>query len=103
MSTTTPGESPLPPQQIPPDGRPKTSPVGRAQSEETAAKAAKASKLKGYKRTAYAVWEITLKCNLLCQHCGSRAGEERKHELSTQEAFNLIHQMADVGITEVSL
>ncbi len=61
------------------------------------------SKLKGYRRTAYAVWEITLKCNLACQHCGSRAGEARPHELSTAEAFELIRQMADVGITEVSL
>ena len=60
-------------------------------------------KLTDYKRTAYAVWEITLKCNLACQHCGSRAGEERVNELSTAEAFDLIAQMRDAGITEITL
>lgn len=54
-------------------------------------------------RTAYAVWEITLKCNLSCSHCGSRAGEAREDELSTREALDLVHQMAAVGITEVTL
>jgi len=57
----------------------------------------------GYRRNSYAVWEITLKCNLACQHCGSRAGEARHDELSTEEAFDLIHQMRDSGITEVTL
>jgi nif11-class peptide radical SAM maturase 3 len=61
------------------------------------------SKLVGYRRSAYAVWEITLKCNLACSHCGSRAGEARQDELSTKEAFDLIEQMADLGITEVTL
>lgn len=54
-------------------------------------------------REAYAVWEITLKCNLACSHCGSRAGDARVHELSTEEAFDLVRQMAEVGITEVTL
>lgn len=55
------------------------------------------------KRTSYAVWEITLKCNLACGHCGSRAGDERDNELSTEEALDLVRQMAEVGINEVSL
>src|SRR5262245_26936585 len=55
------------------------------------------------KRTTYAVWEITLKCNLACSHCGSRAGDARKDELSTAEAFDLVAQMADAGIREVTL
>ncbi|AFY48967.1 radical SAM additional 4Fe4S-binding domain protein [Nostoc sp. PCC 7524] len=55
------------------------------------------------RRISYAVWEITLKCNLACQHCGSRAGHTRAKELSTQEALDLVKQMADVGITEVTL
>ena len=54
-------------------------------------------------RVAYVVWEITLKCNLACSHCGSRAGDERSNELSTAEAIDLIHQMADVGIKEITL
>ncbi|PID49182.1 MAG: heme biosynthesis protein [Proteobacteria bacterium] len=57
----------------------------------------------GSLRQSYAVWEITLKCNLACSHCGSRAGDARHNELSTAEAFDLVHQMAEVGITEVSL
>ena len=56
-----------------------------------------------YRRISYAVWEITLKCNLACQHCGSRAGEARTQELSTAEAINLVQQLAEVGIQEVTL
>ncbi|QSJ19978.1 nif11-class peptide radical SAM maturase 3 [Nostoc sp. UHCC 0702] len=56
-----------------------------------------------YRRISYAVWEITLKCNLACQHCGSRAGHTRAKELSTAEALDLVKQMADVGITEVTI
>lgn len=55
------------------------------------------------KRQCYAVWEITLKCNLACTHCGSRAGDARSQELTTAEALDLVRQMADVGITEVTL
>lgn len=54
-------------------------------------------------RTSYAVWEITLKCNLACSHCGSRAGQARHQELSTAEALNLVQQLAEVGIKEVTL
>lgn len=56
-----------------------------------------------YRRISYAVWEITLKCNLACQHCGSRAGHARAEELSTAEALDLVRQMAEVGIKEVTL
>ena len=56
-----------------------------------------------YVRTTYAVWEITLKCNLACSHCGSRAGDTRSDELSTAEALDLVHQMEGAGIREVSL
>jgi nif11-class peptide radical SAM maturase 3 len=56
-----------------------------------------------YRRISYAVWELTLKCNLACQHCGSRAGQTRTDELSTAEALDLVKQMAEVGIKEVTL
>ncbi len=56
-----------------------------------------------YVRTSYAVWEITLKCNLACSHCGSRAGQARTDELSKKEALDLVQQMAEVGIKEVTL
>lgn len=52
---------------------------------------------------AYAVWEITLKCNLACSHCGSRAGDARQDELTTAECLDLVRQMADAGISEVTL
>ena len=54
-------------------------------------------------RTTYAVWEITLKCNLACSHCGSRAGSARPDELTTSEALDLVRQLAEVGIREVTL
>jgi radical SAM protein with 4Fe4S-binding SPASM domain len=54
-------------------------------------------------RTNYAVWEITLKCNLACSHCGSRAGVARENELTTSEALDLVRQMADLGIDEVTM
>ena len=56
-----------------------------------------------HNRISYAVWELTLKCNLACSHCGSRAGDARVNELSTEEALNLVSQLAEVGITEVTL
>lgn len=55
------------------------------------------------RRRAHAVWEITLRCNLACTHCGSRAGPSRPAELSTEEALNLVGQLADIGIDEVTL
>lgn len=54
-------------------------------------------------RSAYAVWELTLKCNLACSHCGSRAGERRDNELNTDEALDLVRQLAESGIDEVTL
>ncbi|MFN3429886.1 MAG: radical SAM protein, partial [Candidatus Sericytochromatia bacterium] len=56
-----------------------------------------------YQRTTHAVWEITLKCNLACSHCGSRAGDARPNELTTDEAVDLARQLAEVGIREVTL
>jgi len=50
-----------------------------------------------------AVWEITLRCDLGCRHCGSRAGRVRKNELTTAEALDLVHQFADLGLKEVTL
>jgi radical SAM protein with 4Fe4S-binding SPASM domain len=56
-----------------------------------------------YVRTTLAVWEITLRCNLSCSHCGSRAGAPRRDELTTAEALDLIDQLAAAGIREVAL
>jgi radical SAM protein with 4Fe4S-binding SPASM domain len=54
-------------------------------------------------RSTYAVWELTLACNLGCVHCGSRAGDARNDELTTAEALDLVRQMAEVGVAEVTL
>ncbi|AKU99181.1 Radical SAM, Pyruvate-formate lyase-activating enzyme like protein [Labilithrix luteola] len=54
-------------------------------------------------RPIYAVWEITLACDLACRHCGSRAGRERPDELDTKEALDLVGQMASLGVKEVTL
>jgi radical SAM protein with 4Fe4S-binding SPASM domain len=51
----------------------------------------------------YAVWEITLRCDLACRHCGSRAGRSRPDELTTEEALDLVRQMADLGVKEVTV
>lgn len=51
----------------------------------------------------YVVWEITLRCDLACGHCGSRAGKPRSDELTTAEALDLIRQIAEMGAHEVTL
>lgn len=54
-------------------------------------------------RPVHVVWELTLACNLRCQHCGSRAGVARRDELSTAECLDVVAQLADLGTREISL
>jgi len=54
-------------------------------------------------RPIYCVWEITLQCDLACRHCGSRAGHKREGELTTEECLDLVRQMAELGVMEVTL
>ena len=56
-----------------------------------------------HQRPVYAVWELTLKCDLACRHCGSRAGRARSDELSTDEALSVVTQLASLGVHEVTL
>jgi Y-X(10)_GDL-associated radical SAM protein len=49
------------------------------------------------------VWELTLTCNLKCQHCGSRAGRPRANELTTAEALDVVDQLARLGAREIGL
>ena len=51
----------------------------------------------------HVVWELTLACDLKCQHCGSRAGRRRPDELSTAECLDLVAQLARLGAREVTL
>lgn len=50
----------------------------------------------------YVVWELTLKCDLACRHCGSRAGRPREQELSLDEAREVVSQLAAMGTREVT-
>ncbi|MBX3226761.1 MAG: radical SAM protein [Labilithrix sp.] len=52
---------------------------------------------------AYVVWELTLRCDQPCTHCGSRAGEARPSELSTEEAIRVAGELAAMGAKEVVL
>jgi len=51
----------------------------------------------------YVVWELTLKCDMACTHCGSRAGPDRPNELTTAEALDVVSQLAAMGAQEVVL
>ncbi|OHV30043.1 MULTISPECIES: radical SAM/SPASM domain-containing protein [Pseudofrankia] len=54
-------------------------------------------------RRTYAVWELTLACNLACGHCGSRAGQARPAELTTAQALDVVAQLEQAGVDEVTL
>jgi radical SAM protein with 4Fe4S-binding SPASM domain len=51
----------------------------------------------------YAVWEITLRCDHACSHCGSRADTARPDELSTEELLDVADQLKRIGTREVTL
>jgi len=52
---------------------------------------------------AYVVWELTLRCDHACTHCGSRAGIARDDELSTAEALDVVNGLAKMRTREVVL
>lgn len=52
---------------------------------------------------AYVVWELTLRCDHACRHCGSRALKPRPDELSTTEALAVVTQLASMRTREVVL
>jgi len=43
-------------------------------------------------------WNLTYKCNLRCLHCYINASPSAPDGLSTEEALNLVDQMAEIGI-----
>lgn len=51
----------------------------------------------------HAVWEITLACDLKCNHCGSRAAKKRPDELNTEEALDVVASLAALGCREVTV
>ena len=51
----------------------------------------------------YTVWEITLRCDHSCSHCGSRADDARPNELTTSELIDVADQLIRIGTREVTL
>ena len=52
----------------------------------------------------YAVWELTLRCDHACAHCGSRSGAfQRPDELGREEMLGICDQLAALGTREVTL
>jgi radical SAM protein with 4Fe4S-binding SPASM domain len=51
----------------------------------------------------HAVWEVTLRCDQACGHCGSRAGKARPVELDTAQCLDVARSMIRLGCREVSL
>lgn len=54
-------------------------------------------------RPRYVVWELTLRCNMRCAHCGSNAGGMRGVELSSEEALDLADQLGALGCERLTL
>jgi radical SAM protein with 4Fe4S-binding SPASM domain len=50
-----------------------------------------------------AVYELTLRCNLHCKHCGSNAGQPRYNELSLTESLSVIRDLNDLGVYLITL
>ena len=48
-------------------------------------------------------WELSLACNLNCQHCGSSAGKCRDDELSLERALTLCEELKELGTEECTL
>ena len=51
----------------------------------------------------YATWEMTLRCNMNCLHCGSKAGKPRENELTEPECLNIADQLIRMGNEHITL
>lgn len=49
------------------------------------------------------LWELTLRCNMHCLHCGSVAGRARPRELTLSEAFAVADQLIELQCSELTL
>lgn len=49
----------------------------------------------------YVGFALSYKCNLKCRHCYSNAGSKISNELSTEECFNVIDQLAKMKVFQV--
>jgi radical SAM protein with 4Fe4S-binding SPASM domain len=48
-------------------------------------------------------WELTLRCNMACTHCGSLAGQPRADELTTDECLRLADQLIELRCGRITL
>ena len=48
------------------------------------------------------VWDFTHKCNLNCKHCYSNSGAVQEDELTTQQAIEVVDQLANAGVTALA-
>ena len=55
------------------------------------------------RRLINAVWELTLRCNAHCAHCGSSAGTDRKDNLSDAEIMRICDELANLKCKTVAL
>jgi radical SAM protein with 4Fe4S-binding SPASM domain len=56
------------------------------------------------KYTPYAaLYELTLRCNMRCLHCGSSAGEQRTKELTTSQWLKVSKDLAELGCDYITL
>jgi radical SAM protein with 4Fe4S-binding SPASM domain len=51
----------------------------------------------------YVVWELTMRCDQACNHCGTRAGPGDPNELDSSAAFEVCDALARLGAREVTL
>jgi radical SAM protein with 4Fe4S-binding SPASM domain len=63
--------------------------------------------LEVFKRTGFVPracgWELTLRCNMQCKHCGSLAGRARDDELGRDECLRVADQLAEMRVGRVTL
>lgn len=58
----------------------------------------------GYSKTLInVVWELTLRCNAHCIHCGSSAGIDRKDNLADDEIMRICEELAKLKCKMVAL
>ncbi|MFZ0946451.1 MAG: radical SAM protein [Syntrophobacteraceae bacterium] len=50
----------------------------------------------------YAVWELTLQCNMKCLHCGSSAGRSRANELTVEECLHIADDLLRLGCRQIT-
>jgi len=49
-----------------------------------------------------AVWELTLRCNMRCLHCGSSAGRARANELTVEECLHVADELLGLGCRQIT-